>query len=298
MSFAATCVLLVSVSMTNSREPEGATPNAMSFVDFFRRLVVENREAFELQHADRYNVLCSGHDLDPTDRENREAFFVLLFLHQLFTCRAPVNCEHSGILQIPYMWHWIEPNPRHAILRRATGKLLVEEAPPARFRRYQSFADVDRVPSLYLADLVTVAPQYEHPQCGPMYTFGWCSEREMAFSLMAGFFGHDGWVRQSGNHVWSVFPFRWRTGDGRQKEILLEFDNTFDIFGGQELPQGKTSQQWWSEHQLTPDQRWYNAQVRDPEEVERVRQIQVPPEAQQRIRAQVRAAMRSEMLER
>jgi hypothetical protein len=263
----------------------------MSFVEFFRQLVEENQEAYAARRVEAYRILCDRHDLDPEDRENQKRFRTLSFLHQLLTCRAPVDCNRSGVLEIPYMWHWIEPNPRHAIRRMASGMPLVDEPPPAPFGRYRSFADVDRVPSVYLADLVTAQPQYEHPECGPMFTFGWCSEREMAFCLLAGLFGHEGWVWQSGNHVWSVFPVQWQTRTGTQKELLLEFDNTYDIFGGQELPPGKSFQAWRQENELTREQRWYNARVRDPQEVERVRRLRVSAEAQRRIRSQVGAAL-------
>jgi hypothetical protein len=271
---------------------ENDASEPMGFVEFFRGLVVENRETYENQRLGLYEGLCAHHGLDPEDLENRECYFTLSFLHQLFTCRAPVDCNRDGILEIPYMWHWINPNPRHAILRRSSGERLVKELPPPRFSRYRSFADIDRVPSLYLEDLVTAEPQYEHPECGPMYTFGWCSEREMSFCALARLFGYEGWVRQVGNHVWSIFPVRWRMPNGEMKELLLEFDNTYDIFGGKELPPGRSFRQWWREQEITDEQRWYNSRARDPGELERVRRIQVPTEAQRRIRAQVHSALR------
>lgn len=283
-----------SLAISHSQEASTATSAGGAPVrigEFFRQLVFENLGTYQSQNGSSYVEFCETYDLDPGVAGNRTSFHVVSFLHDLFTCSGPLDCVRGGILDIPYMWHWIDPNPRHAIRRVQTGTLLVEETPPERFARYRSFADVDRVPSLYFADLVTETPQYEHPSCGSMYTFGWCSEREMAFCLLAQLFELDGWIQQVGNHVWSMFPIEWQTRSGDRKRVILRVDNTYDQFGWREYPGDQSLEAWIARITVTPDQRWYNAQAHDADERARVLEIDVPWPAQRRIRAQVQAAL-------
>src|SRR5690606_2732979 len=87
-------------------------------------------------------------------------------LHHLMTGDRPVNYEYGpGLWQIPYMWNW-----------EGSRKSITKHGTPIR--------EQDRTPLIFFKDLVdTVA--FEGPVGQRFYTFGWCSEREMAFCAAA-----------------------------------------------------------------------------------------------------------------
>ena len=64
------------------------------------------------------------------------------------------------------------------------------------YKKYKSAADADRRPYLYLKDLVSKKNKYYHPECSGFYTFGWCSEREMAFNCLLAIMGYKCKIKQ------------------------------------------------------------------------------------------------------
>ena len=87
---------------------------------------------------------------------------------------------------------------------------------------------IDRVPALYLVDLVTQTPGYAHPTCGSFSTFGWCSEREMSFVALMDLLGYKGKLRQSGVHTYSELWCEFETATGNELVLSARVDNTFD----------------------------------------------------------------------
>jgi hypothetical protein len=263
----------------------GLAPRAAadSLPDFLRRLVDENLEVHAAVRDGEYARFCGDLGLDPAARENRRPFATLFFLHDLLTNDGVRNGSRGGILREPYFWHWVEDNPRHGIVRLATGRPLTEESPPELFGRYQSFADVDRVPSLFLRDLVSVEPLYTHPACGEFRTFGWCSEKEMAFCLVTGLLGLPGVIVQEGNHVRSVYLVRGVRADGGRRHVVIEVDNTYDLVTWRPLRADEAPAGWLDRIPDVGMSRWYNEQARDPAEIRRVREIEVAPAAAARI---------------
>ncbi|MBN1348103.1 hypothetical protein JXJ21_01705 [candidate division KSB1 bacterium] len=135
-------------------------------------------------------------------------------MHDLFTGISAQNYVSGGILQIPYFWHWIDPNPRHEIVFSENSTKLIKLKPPDEFSKYKSYADIDRTPCLYLSDLLSDEPKYYHEQCSEFYTFGWCSEREMAFNTLVELFGYKSKIKQEEIHTWTA--------------VLTKFKNTKD----------------------------------------------------------------------
>ena len=150
------------------------------------------------------------------------------FFHQLPTGSGAADGARGGYLGIPYFWHWIEPNPRHEIIILPDSVLLSTLSPPASYERYQSFADIDRLPALYLGDLVSEVPKYSHPICGAFFSFGWCSEREMAYVVLMRALGYPGKVKQSGIHTRSALWCSFRHVEGHTVILEAHVDNTFD----------------------------------------------------------------------
>ena len=149
-------------------------------------------------------------------------------MHDLFTSQSATNGSKGEILNIPYMWHWVTPNPRHQISFTASKTLLQDMKPPIEFSKYNSYADIDRTPFLYLTDLVAESPKYYSESYGEFSTFGWCSEREMAFVFLFEMMGFDGKVMAEGNHSWSEFLITMNLNDKNSANFMVKVDNTFD----------------------------------------------------------------------
>ena len=196
--------------------------------DFFNQLYESHGSDYRKMKSDEYESLCQSQLLNLSDRINQENFYRIHFLHDLFTGAGASNFAAGGVLEIPYLWHWMEPNPRHSIVSLPDSVPLSTLKPPAEFSRYKTFADIDRVPSLYLGDLVSESPRYFHPDFGEFHTFGWCSEREMAFALLLSFRDYDGKIVQSEIHTWSELWIPFTGTDGSSMNLCAKVDNTFD----------------------------------------------------------------------
>jgi hypothetical protein len=164
--------------------------------------------------------------------------------------------------------------------------------PPEPYTRYRTCADVDRVPVLYLSDLVGDFPKYTHPDCGSFFTFGWCSEREMAFVAVMAEFGYRGKVRQSGIHTWSSLWCPCERSDGTRVALTAHVDNTFDTVRWEAVPAGTSLSGWLGDVGRGTEIAWYNRVARSPEQSAGLRACRVSDAARDRIRRQVGAALR------
>jgi len=159
--------------------------------------------------------------LTPAQQKNLKR---LAAIHTLITATAAQNTNQNPYWGIPYFWHYLKPNPRNEIILIKTGKKLGQSKPPKGFERYQTYSSVDRTPDLFWSDFASEKPKYRHPDIPEFYTFGWCSEREMAFKAWLAILGIPCNIVLSGNHVWSEVELE--SGSG----IYLKIDNTFDGF--------------------------------------------------------------------
>jgi hypothetical protein len=191
------------------------------------------------------------------------------------------------MLGIPYFWHWVEPNPRHEILLLPDSVALATVPPPAPYERYQTMADIDRLPVLYLGDLVTDQPKYAHPVCGRFFTFGWCSEREISYTALMQLLGYEGKIVQSGIHTWSAIRCVFKEVAGGAKVLTAEVDNTFDFVLWEDVPEGTIASEWTDDIGEGTQIRWYNRQARSVEQLAALRAVEVSAAAAARIRRQV-----------
>lgn len=260
---------------------------ATPLTDFFRALAREFHDPFTAAEAGAFASFCEVHGLDPTSASNEAAYHEVAFLHALLTGDGARDGVRGGLLQIPYFWHWITPNPRHDILLVADDRPLASTPPPDPYSRYATQADIDRVPVLYLGDLVAEQPRYRHPRYGPFETFGWCSEREMAFLSLMLTLGYDGKVVQEGIHVWTELWCEMTTVDGDTVVMTAHVDNTFATLRWRQQPEGTTLQRWRAQTGRGAQVDWYNRTARSPVQLDGLRGLEVGEGAAARIRARV-----------
>lgn len=269
-------ILLIALLSTTAARAEEPLP------EFFSALYTERLQAFKTTHEEEYLSFCRAFDIDPDDSLNQEKCFKLLFYHKMFTGTASYDGAVGGMLKIPYFWHWITPNPRHKILDNQSGELLLNRRPPERFARYKSHADIDRVPSIYLSDLVTEEPGYRHKECGEFYSFGWCSEREMAFSLFMGLYGYKSKIVQTGIHVTSDFWLILTNSSGGKTTLIAQVDNTYDTIYWEKV-NGTKFKAWYNDMGSIQMVNWYNKKARSKSELKLVKSILLGPVAAKRI---------------
>ncbi len=254
---------------------------------FFSELYKHHYPEIRNTWQEAFNTFCERENLSKSSAENQKAFLELQFYHQLFTSDGVRNCSTGGILNIPYLWHWVTPNPRHEIEYLPKSKPLKEIKPGKEFSRYRSMADVDRVPSVFFKDLVTETPQYEHPSCGEFYTFGWCSEREMAFVQLLSNYGYRGKVVASGNHSWSAFLIFMENDTGEKIPFEISIDNTFDGIIRKRLPGKPNAKNWQSDFGKGKLPAWYNKMANSGKQRKSIQNINVSKAVMTRINALV-----------
>lgn len=257
---------------------------AASLPDFLADQFEEARSGYATFRQLDFEDLCARYGLDEANPDNRRIFLQVHFLHDLLTTTSASNCARGGFLGSPYFWHWIQPNPRHEIFVLPDTVPLTKVRSCAPYTRYATFADIDRVPALYLGDLVTEEPGYYHKDCGAFFTFGWCSEREMAYTALMTAWGFPAKIWQSGIHTYSMVWCEFIKSDGATIILEVEVDNTFDsIRWGEKVP-ASSQAQWLSETGSGAQVDWYNAKARAPEQMEVLRGLSVGKAAENRIR--------------
>ena len=255
-----------------------------SIPDFFDELFRESLIEYANFRNTEFGEFCSEHSLDSSDEKTRETFLRVNFLHDLLTTVSAMNCARGGFLKIPYFWHWVEPNPRHAIVFLPDSVRLSESIPPAPYGRYKTRADIDRVPVLFLGDLVSESPKYSHPDCGTFFTFGWCSEREMAYTAIMTGWGFEAKIRQSGIHTYSAVWNAFRRSDGTEMVLEAYIDNTFDAVSWRKVPNTVRLAQWRKDIGAGTQIQWYNKKARSRKQIEALGNTGVSETSKARIR--------------
>jgi hypothetical protein len=251
--------------------------------EFFHDLFETYQNDYRALRESEYKSFCRSLDLAEADTTNMRAFLTVRFFHDLFTGCGAVDCVRGGILRIPYFWHWTDPNPRHSIVFLPDSVALSTVSPPPEYARYKSHADIDRVPVLFIGDLVRKSPQYFHSGCGSFYTFGWCSEREMAFVAIIGEMGFKGKILQDGIHTWSEIRFECRIRDGSFRPVVAVVDNTFDTIRWEALRTDASMEEWLRDVGSGTHIAWYNRKARSRGQIEKLNEMRVPDRAAERI---------------
>ncbi len=202
--------------------PEGTIPQ------FFGQIVDNHQKDFWVRDSASYLEFCAQHKIKAIEPDNKKAFFTIQVLHTLFTSKSAMNGSRGDVLNIPYLWHWVTPNPRHQVYESKSGRRLKEIKPTKPFGNYASFADIDRTPYLFLSDMVSGHNQYYTMNGDSFATFGWCSEREMAFVCLMKLLGVEGKVIAKGNHSWSELVVTLKDNGNKDKRFIVMVDNTFD----------------------------------------------------------------------
>ena len=202
--------------------------DSLTIPNFFKKLIENHSDDFFQIDSSNFNALFNSNNIASTDTQNISKYFTIKILHDLFTSQTATNCSHGEILNIPYLWHWTNPNPRHEIYFVQSKQLLFETKAPREFSTYNSYADIDRTPYLFLSDLVHDGPKYYSNSCDTFSTFGWCSEREMAFVALTNLLNINGKVIAEGNHSWSEFIIPLKLKNGQLQNFKVKVDNTFN----------------------------------------------------------------------
>jgi hypothetical protein len=261
------------------------TAYSVSVPEFFNQLYIQNQKAINSVFSGLYGQLCAQIDVDPHNADNRKAVTAILFYHQLLTTTDAVDCTKGGILKTVYFWHWTDPNPRHSIRRLPDSALLVRLSPAEGYKKYRSFADMDRLPDLYLSDLFTENPNYTHPDCGAFYTFGWCSEREMAFCSLLSAMKITGKIKQEGIHVWSEVLLELSDSRKQMQFCAITADNTFNSVNSYEL---KSSIDAWKKDFGSGAQvAYYNKVAKSAEQQASIQKLDISASVERRIKIAV-----------
>lgn len=256
--------------------------DSLTIPSFFSTLCKNHLNDFYLIDSSEFNQFCSEKNINHSDSSNISKFFTIKILHEIFTSNTASNCSRGEILNIPYQWHWIEPNPRHEIYFTRDSTLLKDNTPPEEFSRYSSFADIDRTPYLFISDLVSPEVKYYSTSCDTFSTFGWCSEREMAFIALVKLLGYEGKIVAEGNHSWSelIISLKLNTGDFQVFKVTV--DNTFNTLDWetialQDLPN------WKVNFGSSAPAAWYNRKANSINELNRIENHLVSSKAMLRI---------------
>lgn len=265
-----------------------------SIPELFNGILNDVQEEYFQIRSSEFESLCTSHGLDSANARNREKFLQIHFLHDLLTTNAARNCAAGGFLEIPYFWHWVEPNPRHSISSVPQGVLLTEVPPPKKYKRYKTFADIGRVPDLFLGDLITETPLYSHPQCGSFFSFGWCSEREMSYTAVMLAWGFPGKIVQEGIHTWSMVWCDYAATDGSIISMEARVDNTFDTVSWQKVATSVKVDQWLKNTGNGSHVDHYNRKARSSVEAEAINSKTASRSARDRILDKVKSAIADE----
>lgn len=210
--------------------------------------------------------------ISPLPEAAYQKILTALFMHKLLTTTDAVDGASGGILSLPYYWHWCTPNPRHSLIYIPTGKQLLQEKPPEGYAKYKSYADIDRTPAIYLANLFADEPLFRDSDIGDFYSFGWCSEREMAYAALLSIMGFECKIIQEGIHVWSevLIPYSQKEKKGY---LILKVDNTFEQFSIHNLTRNKS--EWKKDFGNGAQVAWYNKKFASIKERERIQNIAI-----------------------
>lgn len=155
------------------------------------------------------------------------------------------------------MWHWINPNPRHSILLKESKTTLDKIRTTSEFKNYNSFADIDRTPFLYISELFLEKEKYTSKSCESFATFGWCSEREMAFNCLLDLMNFTSKVTTVGNHCWTEVLIEFKTNSNSKINFIAKIDNSFHQFSLTKI-EPKNIFDWKSKLGNSAQEKWYN----------------------------------------
>lgn len=231
--------------------------NSKNIPDFFDEITANHSENFKKLYLSDFEVFCSENNINSKDLTTSKTYIKLRILNDLLSSENASNYSTGKILKIPYMWHWVSPNPRHSILLKENNIPLNSVKPSLEFEKYKSFADIDRTPFLYLSELFSETEKYTSTSCNSFATFGWCSEREMAFTCLLEAMQLTSKVHTEGNHCWTEVIIEMTTTTNEKKFVLVKIDNTFHKFELRVIS-SKDLSNWKTNVGQSKQAKWYN----------------------------------------
>lgn len=256
--------------------------SSITIPQFFQALILNHWKDYHQKDSTSFIEFCQTFQLSNKDTLIKQNFYTFQLLHDLFTCQNANNCAQAKVLDMPYFWHWVPNNPRHSIYFVKSNTLLKNTKPPIPFSKYNSFADIDRTPYLFLTDLLSEYPQYTTNDCDTFSSFGWCSEREMAFVALLKTLGFEGKVVAQNNHSWSEFYVNFTNIESKKIHFKVKVDNTFDDIQWQQIKENEVYV-WRNEFGKSTLAKWYNQRATSSQEINQISHHQIPNAAKQRI---------------
>ena len=278
----------------NSPDTKGTVNNkvqiyfydSQSIPSVVSKLITNHLKDFVLLDSAVYKSFCRNNELKTLDSINVKNYYSIKILHDLFTCKEATNGSKGEILNMPYFWHWVKPNPRYTIYLAKNKKLLKDIKPPTEFLKFNSYAEIDRTPYLFISDLFQPELKYYSESCGSFSTFGWCSEREMAFVCLLDLLGYKGKIVAEGIHSWSEFLVPMTSENNILINFSVKVDNTFNNVDWGRFKDNDIGK--WKEYLGNlPQAKWYNQQAHLNKEKERIKNFRVSTQAMTRIEKSV-----------
>jgi hypothetical protein len=241
--------------------------------EFFKDLTKNYIHYFSAEHSYKYLKFCKDYNIDDSDTNNFKKFYTILILHKLFTNR---KYELRNMINIPYIYNWITPNPRYKI--KLNNKYLKNIAPPKGFEKYKSYAEIDRTPYIFIKDMFSTPKYSLHKDT--FATFGWCSEREMAFISILKCMGFEqSKVSAIYGHAVSYCIVTMKNKNNEMVSIEMNIDNTFNTINYWKFEEDIN--QWKKDFGTYKLGYWYNKMV--VKDLFRVKKIIVSNESKKRI---------------
>jgi hypothetical protein len=225
-------ILVLTISTVNAQVPRA------SVADLLKNFTGKYRE----------DIIYANQSEAPVD--GRKEWSELYLLHKMLTSESAKNYSTGGILSIPYMTNYGEINVRAEVSKNGIPIANVEYTP------YKSLAYADRTPALFYKDLVDTV-SYSHPACGSFYTFGWCSEREMAFASASYLLGYKPRIVVKNGHSFTLVNVG---------KTIYQIDNTngrFNIWNGLIPSSSGRLEDWYNRQASVQSQQLYNIPVAD-----------------------------------
>lgn len=245
--------------------------DSLNTFEYFAALITNHQKDFANFEAGNITNTFNELNISVSDSMNERAFYTIDIIHRLLTSTGAINGRRGEIMNIPYIWHWSQPNPRHEILYLPENKMLKDMKPPGGYGKYRTYADIDRTPYLFISELLSIEPKFELNYCGKFHTFGWCSEREMAFTCLMESLGFRTHVIVAGNHCWSEVKVMLNTYSGK-KPFIVRVDNTFNEV---QWSNDESSLKNWNNIPDHGTAKWYNDKAHDVAENKQLKSFMV-----------------------
>lgn len=260
--------------------------DSLKIPTFFKQIAANHKASFIYINSKNCKTDFMMNGISLHDSLNIKHYSYLYIIHSLFTSNSAYNGSRGSILNIPYLWHWVKPNPRHTITYIPKNKPLKTIKPTQGFGKYGSFADIDRTPFLFLSDMLSEQPNYYKEGIDTFSTFGWCSEREMAYVALLSTLGYEAKVVTSGTHSWTEVVKQLVNDKDKMQWFKFKVDSTFNHFNISAISDTQLKS-WRANMGSIAIEKWYNKKALSSSEHQKIKNYVVPLSAAKRIELKI-----------